>query len=292
MAAASSRRCAHPATSAPAASTRARSMTELESTIWPCSRVDPAGTSSSPVDTTATRGRGCTDRAGTFAAAASARWPGPSRVPAGSTRSPVRTSSPRRRSERPTAGASCSATSRGAAVGELDRHDGIGPLGHRCAGHDPQRVADREDVVPGVPGGDVTGDRQHDRRPGAGPGELGRPHGVAVHGRVVEARQVDRGHDVVREHQAEGRPDGHGRGGERGDEGQHRGPVLGERAHHTSPCRCAPSAMVRTAPVTRTSPVHTTSAPKVTSPSTRRLVQSRIEGTPRGKRSSNPVIWA
>jgi hypothetical protein len=34
--------------------------------------------------------------------------------------------------------------------------------------------------------------------------------------------------------------------------------------------------MLRTAPVTRTSPVHTTPAQNVTSPSTRRLVQSRI----------------
>ena len=52
----------------------------------------------------------------------------------------------------------------------------------------------------------------------AGAGELGRAHGVPVHGRVVEARQVDGGHDVVRQHQAEGRPDRHGRGRQRRDE--------------------------------------------------------------------------
>ena len=169
MASASSRRCADPATSAPAASTSAQSMTWLESTIWPCSRVDPGGTSSSPVDTTATRGRGCTDSSATLAAAASARWPGPSRVPAGSTRSPVRTSSPRRRSERPGSGASVQRHLGGAAVGELDRHDGVGALGHRGAGHDPQRVADRQHVARRVAGGDVTGDRQHDRRLAAWP---------------------------------------------------------------------------------------------------------------------------
>ena len=110
-ASASSRRCTPAASSAPAASTSARSITWLESTIWPCSRCDPGGTSSSPVDTTVTRGRRCTTTSATLAAAARARCPGPSRVPAASTTSPARTSSPRCRTERPTSGARCRATS-------------------------------------------------------------------------------------------------------------------------------------------------------------------------------------
>ena len=100
--------------------------------------------------------------------------------------------------------------------------------------------------------------------------------------------QVDRGDDVLGEHEAQRRPDRDGHRRQRRDEREDGRAVLLDRAHQTAPSRCAPSGMVRTPPVTRTSPVHTTPAPKVASASTRRLEQPRIEGTPRGKRASKP----
>ena len=130
------------ATSAPAASTSAQSITWLESTIWPCSSVRP-GRRRARRRSTPRRpaGVGAPSSSATLAAAASARCPGPSRVPAGSTTSPARTSSPRCRSERPASGARCSATSVAPPSVSSTGHDGVGALGHRGAGHDPQHLA-------------------------------------------------------------------------------------------------------------------------------------------------------
>ena len=174
------------------------------------------------------------------------------------------------------------------AVGQLDRNDGVGAVRHRGAGHDPQRRAPAQDVVRRVPRGDVAVDREGDGGLRGGAGELGGAHGVPVHRRVVEARQVDGGDDVLGEHEPQRRPDRDGRRRQRPDEVEHGGAVLRDRTHQTRPSRWDPSGMVRTPPVTRTSPVHTTSAPNVASASTTRLEQPRIDGTPDGKRSSNP----
>ena len=58
---------------------------------------------------------------------------------------------------------------------------------------------------------------------------------------------------------------------------------------HVTPVSRRPSWTVAGVEALRvTSPMHTTSAPKVTSPSTRSAVASRSEGAPRGNRCSNP----
>ena len=52
-----------------------------------------------------------------------------------------------------------------------------------------RQVPGVDPVVAGVAGGDLAAHRQRDRRVGAGPGQVGGLHRVAVHGRVVERRQ-------------------------------------------------------------------------------------------------------
>ena len=98
-------------------------------------------------------------------------------------------------------------------VGELDRHHGVTALGQRRTGHDPHRVAGREDVAGRVAGGDVSADGQDDRVLAARTGELTGPHGVAVHRRVVEPGQVDQGRDVLGQHQPQRSRHGHPGGG-------------------------------------------------------------------------------
>ena len=175
---------------------------------------------------------------------------------------------------------------RGTAVGRLDGHDRVSAVGQGRPGHDPQRTARREHVLNGVSRGDVTVDRQGEGRAGRSAREVGRPHGVPVHGRVVEAGEVDGGGDVGREHEPERVAHGHGGRRQRSHQCQDRVAVLGERSHQSSPSRTVPAGTLETSAVTRTSPTQETSPPKVVSPSTRRLEQRLIEGTPCGKRAS------
>ena len=125
--------------------------------------VRPGGTSSSPVDTTVTRGRRCTTDA-------RRRWRRRQREVAGPepgaggqhhvAGADVLAAVPQRAAR---AGARCRATSVAPPSVSSTGHDGVGALGHRGAGHDPQHLARRQHVAAGVAGGDVAGDRQHDR---------------------------------------------------------------------------------------------------------------------------------
>jgi len=87
----------------------------------------------------------------------------------------------------------------GAVVGVLDAHDGVGALGHRCAGHDPHRLA-RSDGAVGKRSG---GDRAHDAKRHAAARDICSAHRVTVHRRVAEGRYIAIGDRVLREDRAE-----------------------------------------------------------------------------------------
>ncbi len=82
---------------APASRAAAVRVKLLESEIWPGPIGSPGWTSSLPVESTTTRGRGRTFTVARPIAASRPSWVGPSRVPASSTRAPAAMSLPRRR---------------------------------------------------------------------------------------------------------------------------------------------------------------------------------------------------
>ena len=144
-----------------------------------------------------TRGRGTTVTSVRPTLASTPRWVGRSRVPAGTTSSPACTSSPAPRTAVP--GSTCSVRSTSSGPGRaaaLDHHHRVGPVGHRRAGHDPDRLARADRPVGRHPGHQRW--RSTRRRTGAavaGPGGVGGPHREPVHRRVHERRhRLARGH--------------------------------------------------------------------------------------------------
>ena len=120
-----------------------------------------------------------------------ARRAGFRRAPARPTRSPVRTSPPSARMWAPARGGSATRRRRPQRV--LDRHHGIGAVRERRPGGDAGGGARRQRLRP-VAGTQPERDREAAR------GEVGGPHGVAVHGGGGKRRQADGGLDVGGEH--------------------------------------------------------------------------------------------
>ena len=92
-------------------------------------------------------------------------------------------------------------------VGFLKRHDGIGAGGHGGAGHNADGAAGGNGGVRHLAGGDGGGDGQRGRRR-VGGGNVGAAHGIAVHRRVGQRRQVQRGGYLLGQRQAQGLQDG------------------------------------------------------------------------------------
>ena len=120
-------------------------------------------------------------------------------------------------------------------LGVLHHHRGVGAGGHRCAGHDPDRLARTHCVLARGTGGDLVDHVELHRRL-ARPGDVGGAHGVAVDGAVRE-----RGHVLARDHGgSEHRPGGVAEG--QLDGGQGRAPLedvvagvaLGDHPEHGS----------------------------------------------------------
>ena len=163
----------------------------------------PGGTSSSPVDSTPTRGRGWASTSVAPMPASTPRWPGVSTLAGGEhrvagvqvvARGPHVQARRHLRLDRHDGAV-------GAALGALDHHDRVGAVGHRRAGHDPHRLARRR--ARGRRGGRPPPRPRPAARPArlGGAGGVGRPHGVAVHRRVGERRHVRRRRDGLGEHE-------------------------------------------------------------------------------------------
>ncbi len=179
----------------------------------------PGSASSSPVTSTATRGRRAQASRPRPTDAATPSSAGPSTVPRRRTTSPARTSSPARRTLSPSSDASTRTRSPARSVRSTGT-TAVAPSG--TAAPVEMRIA-----VPGPAG----------RRRPAGARladhlELGlaaRDHGVAVHRGAVERRDVDRALDVLGEHPAERRAERDLLAAERPHGGEHPLPRLLDR---------------------------------------------------------------
>ena len=109
-----------------------------------------------------------------------------------------------------------------AAVGLLERHDGVGPAWERGPRHDLDRGARGDGERLAGPGVHLADDRQRDRLALGGAVDVEGLDGVAVHGGVVEAREVRRRHEVLVQRQAERLDDRLVVGRERSDAPQNR----------------------------------------------------------------------
>ena len=174
----------------------------------------PAGRSSVPVVTIATRGRRAQRGSATPPARARRAATRRARVPRASTRSPAPTSPPadadvgsrrRRRIEHDDVAVR--------SVDVLDRHDRVGAFRHDAARRDPHRLAGLEPAARGTPAATRA-------TTGSAPGVSGGPEREAVHGRAREARQVDQRVGVLGEHPAGRLLERHGLRRERRDAGQ------------------------------------------------------------------------
>ena len=85
---------------------------------------------------------------------------------------------------------------RGAGVGPLDRHDGVGARGQQRPRHDLGAGAGGDRESPGVAGRDLVGHRQDDRRVRRRRRHVGRVDRVTVHRGVVERGQRAQGGGV------------------------------------------------------------------------------------------------
>ena len=94
------------------------------------------------------------------------------------------------------------------ALGDLDRHDGVRTLRHHGAGRDDDRLARVLRASERRAGGRLAADRE-------AAGRVRRAHGVAVHRRAGERRQVDHRARVLRQHAAGGGSDRDRFGGDR-----------------------------------------------------------------------------
>ena len=132
--------------SPPAASISPSTAKALEATIWSGPRCCPGKTSSSPVDSTATRGFRATGSAGWSAAAASATSAGESLRPAHKIVSPSRKSTPTARTFLLAATGTRAVTKLAVAGGVfLDQH-AVGAFGQRRAGKDAHGLARSADA--------------------------------------------------------------------------------------------------------------------------------------------------
>ena len=127
-----------------------------------------------------------------------------------------------------------------AAVGPLVGDDGGGTGRHRGAGHDLDGRAGRDGEDRGLAGADLPDDGQPDGRVLARTGHVVGQHGVAVHGRVVEAGQRDGGDHVLGERQAQRLHQGLREGRQRRDRGQDPVDQLGDRKQVSHPCPARP----------------------------------------------------
>ena len=175
----------------PASATSASSIGRFESRIWPGRERPRPSTSSSPVESTPTRDAPVHRHLGARRAIASTpRCAGASTVPAvehdvaGLDVATRGAGCGRPRS----AGTAMSTPSVTVALGALDHHDRVGAVGHRRAGHDPDRLARPDRHRRRVPGREVAHDAQPHRRVGRRAGGVGGPHRVAVHRGVGERR--------------------------------------------------------------------------------------------------------
>ena len=150
----------------------------------------PPSTSSSPVDSTPTRGPGH-DRARrrTPTLASTPRWAGREHG-AGGQHDLAACARRRRRGarrRRPPTGRPIRTTAVAVGLGVLHHHDGVGARRQRRAGHDAHGLARlRPASVGAAPAARTPTTSQLDRRAGG----VGGPHGVAVDGGVVERRDV------------------------------------------------------------------------------------------------------
>ncbi len=119
------------------------------------------------------------------------------------------------------------------AVGGLDRNHSGGTGRDRRTRHDPVCRTGFQRQQIGAAGGDVLGDRQQHRLFGAGPGDIVGNDRVAVHGRVVEARQRQRRQHLLGQHQPERVAERHADGRARRDQAGDDAPVLLDRTHQT-----------------------------------------------------------
>ena len=137
-------------------------MRRLLSRIWPGCSGPPSSISSSPVDSTATRARGCTDTSRALTLASTPSTAGRTTVPGVNSRSPGCTSSPAARTACPGATVASIRTrvARRQPLGVLDHHHGVGTRGHRRPGHDPDRLARLQHPIGRGPGRHL-GDHRH-----------------------------------------------------------------------------------------------------------------------------------
>ena len=205
--------CAEPRStaSAPAPASCASSIGRLESRILPGAS-GPDSTSSSPVESTPTRARGIRAARGGRRCVAST----PMRAAVEHrrrARTPRRRPRGRRRRGARAAGLDLQghedavvAVARGA----LDHHDRVGTVGHRRAGHDPDRLARSDRDGRRVPGGELADHPEPHRVLLGWHRGVGGPHRVAVHRGVRERRHRLGRADPLGEHEPErvgaGRP--------------------------------------------------------------------------------------
>jgi hypothetical protein len=90
----------------------------------------------------------------------------------------------------------------------LVRHDRVRARGDGGPGEDAVALAGAYRSGGHLAGGDLAQQAQRRRMLGRGPGDVLRPHGVAVHRRVVERRHVDVGRDVLDRHPPQGVQEG------------------------------------------------------------------------------------
>ena len=218
--------------SAPAAATRATSIGRFESRIWPRASGSPGGTSSSPVDSRPTRGRGTTVTSVRPTLASTPRWVGRSSVPAGTTTSPTCTSSPAPRTAVPGLTSSVSSTSSGPAgrlrstITTASAPSGIGaPVMIRIASPGP---TGRSGAIPAIR---VATTRSAGGRGLARPGGVGGLHREAVHRRVHERRHRFERRDRLRGDAPDGVGQRHRPRRQPLARRQHRGLRLTERDH-------------------------------------------------------------
>ena len=199
MASSSSRTCPRSTGVNPASATRASSVGRLLSRIWPgCSGAGPT-TSSSPVDSTPTRGRRERRHRGDAERRQHADPGGRDLV----ARRQHLLAGLQVLAHGPQVGAGVDRhlDADGAAavepLGPLDHDDGVGAVGDGGAGEDPHRLPGPEQPVGRVPGRHLRHHGQGDGRAG----DVGGPHRVAVHGGVGERRDGLGRHHVVRQHE-------------------------------------------------------------------------------------------
>ena len=117
------------------------------------------------------------------------------------------------------------------ARGALHHHDAVGTIGHRGAGHDPDRLSRSDRDGGRVPGGELPHHLEPHRVLLAGTAGVGGLHRVAVHRGVGERRnRLGRGHPL-----GEDEPEGVGQARldrlEAGHRREDRGLDLGQRLH-------------------------------------------------------------